>query len=107
MPALNLTPIENTRRERTPLEQIPADVKDTLEEVLTEAPGVRLQAGPMAFEDDEIVVVEGDDAEGTKDAAEAWLTHARSYAQLRPAGKFVFAGNPTKAGYIRFTATPR
>ena len=107
MPALNLTPVESNRRERTPLAQIPQDVKDTLEEVLTEAPGLRLQAGPMAFEDGEIVVLTEEGAEGSKDAAEAWLTHARSYAQLRPAGKFVFAGNPTKAGYVRFTATPR
>lgn len=93
MPALNMTPVETKERIRTPLEDIPQDVKDTMEEALREAPAERLQT-----------------AHGTKEAAEEFLIHARSYAQLRPeaaGGKFTFAGNPTKDGYARWTATPR
>jgi hypothetical protein len=93
MPAFTMTPIASTERKRTPLESIPQDTKDTLEEALKEAPGERLQT-----------------EHGTKEAAEAFLVDARSYAQLRPetdGGKFAFAGNPTKAGYARWTVTPR
>jgi hypothetical protein len=109
MPALNLTVIDSNRRERTPLAGIPADVIDTLEEVLRDAPGTRLQAGPFKLDKGQPVVVADGEA-GDKDAAETWLVHARSYAYHRPedrGGKFTFAGNPTKAGYARFMATPR
>lgn len=86
--AINLSPVTKTiRRERPPLADIPADVKQAVDEALeycTEHPG-------------EALVAQFDSQE---DAAE-FLFLARSYASQRDP-QVVVTGNPTKAGTARF-----
>jgi len=108
MPALNMRPVESGHRPRTELDKIPADIRDTLEEALADAPGMRLEVGPFALNDkgEPVVITGNDDAKGTKEAAEEWLVHARSYAYFRDP-RATFAGNPTQAGLVRFTISPR
>jgi hypothetical protein len=113
MPGLSMRPVESGHRARATADLITADVRDTLDEAFTDAPGERLEVGPFqldsngqpeevpnAFDSDGKLV-----NKGTKEAAEEWLWLARSHAMIRQPRTYVFAGNPTKDGMVRFTVT--
>jgi hypothetical protein len=115
MPGLSMRPVSSGHRPRAASDQISADVRDTLNEAFTDAPGERLEVGPFVLDSDgQPVEVEGafsSDGElikkGTKEAAEEWLWQARSYAMIREPRDYTFAGNPTQAGLVRFTVSAR
>jgi hypothetical protein len=85
-----------TSRGRTPLDQIPDTVSDTIEEfyansVATGEPMTRYEVKPGT----------------TKEEAEDWLHDARSYAWHRgqgdnAQGRLTVSGNSTKDGFVRF-----
>lgn len=92
--ALTLTPIAPSqgRMPRHEIGDIPADVAEAVEDAYaycTANPGARLEAKVA----------------GDKDGADAWLKMARDYAYQRPKGRIVIAGNSTKNGLVRFSAT--
>lgn len=90
---LNLTPIEGGRGQRVPLEDIRTDVSETIEEAFKEGEGQRFETEPIT---DSVHGLTG------KEAADEWLTEARSYAYQRPAGRLVVTGNAVKTGAVRF-----
>jgi hypothetical protein len=106
MAALNMKPVSS--RERTPLDDIGADVRDTLDGALAKHPGSRVEVGPFSYEKDRPGL--SSNGNGSKEAADEWLHQCRSYAAQRPAdmgGRFTFSGNTTKAGYVRFKVSSR
>jgi len=97
MAALNLTVLEGGGRSRTPLEDIPADLIETVEEAYANTLESGDPVGPR-YETPSL---------GSKDDAEVWLSMARSYAWHRgqgedAKGRIVVAGNSTKNGNVRF-----
>lgn len=99
---ITLTPLTGSGRTRTPLEDIPADTAQAVEEAFEYCqanPNMRLQTEPY----------------DTKEAAEQFLKDARSYAYHRKDGKgrLVVTGNPATATVenvkkyvVRFTVEP-
>ena len=80
---LNLHPIEGGTKGRIPLSEIDPDVAEAVEEAFAycnEHPGMKLQTDPFQSKDD----------------AESFLKHARSYAYQRNAGRLTVTGNPAK-----------
>jgi hypothetical protein len=84
MAGLNLTPLTTGGRSRTPLEDIPATVAETIEEAFayfqTADSAPRLQTEPFPTVED----------------ADDFLRLARSYAYQRPAGRVIVSGNPAR-----------
>jgi hypothetical protein len=84
MAGLDLTPIPASKRgSRTPLADIDASLRETVEEafVYCSASAERLQTPAFA----------------TKDDAEEWLSDARAYAYQRENGRLVVEGNSSRA----------
>jgi hypothetical protein len=88
--ALNLTPIKAGKGQRTPLEEIDAELAETIEEAYAFC-----QTDPQRLQTPEFA---------SKEDAEDWLSEARAYAYQREAGRVIVAGNPatgtTKGTYV-------
>jgi hypothetical protein len=84
MAGLNLTPIE-TGGGRKPLEEIPVETAETVEEAYAyfQTPNAlpRLQTDPFPSRKD----------------ADKFMSDARAYCYQREAGRLQFAGNPARA----------
>lgn len=82
-----MTPIKAGGKSRVPLDEIPEDVSQAVEDAYAYCIG-----------SDERLEAKFD----SQDEAETFLHQARSYAYQRPAGRLVVAGNSTQKGMARF-----